>query len=182
MKNHKKRGSMTLEACMVVPIFIILMLAVNGLFLMFMGQQILSHTVIQSAKSMAYDPYASQRVTANEGDKLSDMFVDLFSYANGEFTSPEDWYKDGSFFSVSQVAEDRFFAFLGKDASTADTLLELVGVRGGRSGLDFSECKVEDGVLTYKVLYTQEFPMSTADFTSFKRELAVQVKLFEYIQ
>lgn len=180
MKNKNIRGSMTLEAAMVVPIFILLMLAVNGFFLMFMGQQVLSHTVIQSAKSMAYDPYASQRVTADEGDQLADMFVDLFSYANGDFTSPEEWYEDGAFFSVSQVAEDRFFAFLGKKGSQADTLLELVGVRGGHNGLDFSGCKVEDGVLTYKVTYTQEFPMTTADFTSFERELAVQVKLFEY--
>ena len=106
MKNKNMRGSMTLEAAMVVPIFILLMLAVNGFFLMFMGQQVLSHTVIQSAKSMAYDPYASQRVTADEGDQLADMFVDLFSYANGDFTSPEEWYEDGAFFSVSQVAEE----------------------------------------------------------------------------
>ena len=80
MKEHNnEKGTVTLEACIVVPMFITIMLALCGIFLLFMGQQIITHATIQSAKSMSFDPYATER-SASAGEKeLAQMFGDLFS-------------------------------------------------------------------------------------------------------
>lgn len=177
MKKQNNGGSITLEACMVVPLFIMLMLLVNGFFVMFMGQQIVSHTLIQSTKSLTYDPYSTQRIEGNEDDTLADMFADIFSYLNGEYTSSEPWYDEGD---PGEEVEARFLAFLGNDWGKANALLESVGVQGGCSGLDFSGSTVEEGILTVKLKYIQEFPLATADFTAFERELVLKVKLFQY--
>lgn len=177
--NKENRGSLTLEACMVVPMFILLMLLVNGFFVLFMGQQIMCHTLIQSAKSLAFDPYASQRVAANEEDELAEMFVDLFSFSEGNHTSTEQWYGEEAT-NLDEVVEERFVAYLKTTELRAESVLKQIGVKDGLDGLDFSECTLADGVLSMKVKYTQEFIFNAADLTSFERTLCVKVKLFEY--
>lgn len=177
----KNSGSITLEAAMVVPMFIILMLLVNGLFVMFMGQQIMSHTLIQSTKSMAFDPYSSQRVSANEEDSLADMFVDIFSFASGDHVSTDKWYEE-NLDNIDQVVEERYIAYLRNSQSDARELLDELGIKNGLDGLDFSGSTIEDGVLNVKMKYTQEFIFNAAGLTEFERELSVKVKLFEYTE
>lgn len=182
MKTKKSnRGSLTLEACMVVPMFIVLMLLVNGFFILFMGQQIVSHALIQSAKSLAFDPYASQRVASNEEDELADMFVDLFSFSEGNHVSTEEWYKEDTD-DLGDIVEERFIAYLKLTKSGTEKVLEQIGIKDGLDGLDFSECTLEDGILTIKLNYTQEFIFNAAGLTEFEREISVKVKLFEYTE
>ena len=182
MKKEKlNSGSITLEAAMVVPLFIILMLLVNGLFVMFMGQQIMSHTLIQSTKSMAFDPYSTQRVSANEDDDLADMFVDIFSFASGDYVSTDKWYEE-NLDNIDEVIEERFIAYFRNSRSDATVLLDEIGVKNGLNGLDFSGSTLEDGILTVKMKYTQEFIFNAAGLAEFERELSVKVKLFEYTE
>lgn len=179
-KKNNCSGSITLEAAMVVPFFIILMLLVNGFFVMFMGQQIMTHTLIQSAKSMAFDPYSTQRVAANAEDELADMFVDIFSFASGDHVSTDKWYDDANLDDLNEVVEERYIAYLKNSETDAKELLENIGVKDGLDGLDFSGCTLEDGILTVKLKYTQEFIFNAADLASFDRELSIKVKLFEF--
>lgn len=182
MKSKKNNsGVITLEAAIMVPMFIILMLLVNGIFIMFMGQQILSHTLIQSAKSMAYDPYSSQRVEANSEDKLADMFVDIFSFSDEGHVSTDKWYKE-NLDSIDNVIEERYTAYLKESRSNAQLLLEEIGVKNGISGLDFSGSSLENGILTVKLRYTQEFVFNAAGLAEFEREITVKVRLFEFIK
>lgn len=180
-KEKMNSGSITLEAAMVVPLFIILMLLVNGLFVMFMGQQIMSHTLIQSAKSLAFDPYSSQRVSANEEDSLADMFVDIFSFAGGDHVSTEKWYEE-NLDQIDEIIEERYIAYLKNSRSDAKVLLDEIGIKNGLNGLDFSGSSLADGVLTVKLKYTQEFIFNAAGLAEFERELSVKVKLFEYTE
>jgi hypothetical protein len=172
-----ENGVVTMEACIVVPAFVLLMLLMNGLFLMFMGQQIIAHAAVQSTKSLALDPYAIQRVEGNEQDQLADLFVDLFSVTSKNHTSTSKWYEG----DVADEVEDRFMAYLA-GSGKVDALLELVGVENGRNGLDFSGSTVEDGVLTVKIAYTQNFVYAASDLTSIDREITLKVKLFQYKQ
>ena len=176
-KIKDDNGVVTLEACIVVPVFVLLMLLVNGLFVMFMGQQIVTHVAIQSAKSLALDPYSVQRVAADKQDHLADMFVDLFTIGNGEFVSTDQWYMT----DVENTVQERFFAYLD-GSGDADKILEVIGIEGGSTGLDFSESTVQDGVLTLKIKYKQNFVYGTSDLTSIEREITLVVKLFEYKQ
>lgn len=178
MKNMKsEKGVVTMEAAIVVPIFVLLMLLMNGLFVMFMGQQIMAHTAIQSAKSLAMDPYSTQRVQADKQDHLADVFAKLFAMRHEEFVSTDEWYKSAD---VADMVEERFMAYLG-GSGDAEGLLDVIGVEGGSSGLDFSGSTLADGVLTMNIKYTQNFVYGTSDLTSIEREITMKVKLFEYI-
>lgn len=180
MKRRKSdSGSLTIEAAIMVPMFIMLMLLVNGLFVMFMGQQIMAHTLIQSAKSLAFDPYSTQRVAANEDDQLAEMFTDLFAFTGNGHVSTEPWYEDGAS-NVADIARARYIANLGESRTDVEELFDQIGVKNGFAGLDFSGTVIEDGVLKMKMKYTQEFLFDALDLGEFQRELSVSVKLFEY--
>lgn len=164
---------------MVVPLFIILMLLVNGFFILFMGQQIMCHAFVQSAKSLAFDPYASQRVAADEDDKLADLFVDVFTIGDGNFTYTGEWGDSGPD-DLPSVAAERFLAYVRPDEEAAENLLEYIGIKDGVDGIDFSESSVEDGVLTLKANYVQQFVFNAAGLTDIDRTLCVKVNLFQY--
>ena len=55
-----------------------------------------------------------------------------------------------------------------------------MGIKKGTAGLDFSESVVEDGVLTIKLKYEQEYVFNALDLASFDRESTARVKLFGY--
>lgn len=179
MKKRASRGALTVEAAIVVPLFIMLMLLINGVFVMFWGQQIMTNALIQCTKSLSFDPYSSQRVSEAESESLMGMISDLFSFASSNHTSTEQWYKEGG--DLEGVISDRFSAYLRSDKGDADALLESIGVEGGLGGLDFSGSKVENGVLTVQLTYTQNFVFDATGLGSFKRSISVQVNLFNYI-
>lgn len=181
MNNNENNGSITLEAAIMVPMFIMIMLFVNGLFVLFMGQQIMSHTLIQSAKSLAFDPYASQRVAADEDDKLAEMLIDIFSVVGGDYSSTAKWY-EGDSDDLESVIKERYVAYLGKDETGANELLEAVGVENGIDGLDFSGSTFDkdSGMLTVNLKYTQEYIFNAFDFASFGQEASIKVKVFSY--
>lgn len=178
MRNNANSGSISLEASIIVPMFIMLMLLVNGLFIMFMGQQIMTNTLVQSAKSLAYDPYSTQRVGDGASISLMAMFTDIFSVVGGDYTSTEEWYSDTD--DLEDIIAERFAVYLRSDRDAAEKLLANIGVENGIDGLDFSGSKVEDGVLTICLKYNQEYIFNTFGFASFERTMSVQVKLFTY--
>lgn len=180
MKKCNEKGTVTLEACIVVPIFIILMLLICGLFIMFMGRQMVSHAVIQAAKSMSFDPYYTERMDSNPQKELNELFGDLLSI-NDNYVSVRKWYSDDSS-KLSSVASDRVSAYLKEKGnySQVNSMLNTFGVVGGAGGLRFSDSKVEDGVLTLKVSYKQKFPLDATGLASFDRSITVKVRLFTW--
>lgn len=168
-------GSITLEAGIFVPFFVILMLLLNGAFILFMGQQIVSHTLIQTAKSMALDPYLTQRVEASDV-KLDDMLKDIAGMLGNGNYSTEDWYKNPA--GVGKVAKERYLKSLRENAYVGDELLKQLGVQDGIKGMDFSGSTVEDGMLTLKIRYEQRYIFNAWGLGTFHREIGVKVKLF----
>jgi uncharacterized repeat protein (TIGR02543 family) len=68
----------------------------------------------------------------------------------------------------------------GGNNTAVSKKLKLLGVRNGVNGLSFSESKVDNGVLTVKVDYKQDFPMDAFGLTGFDRSVMVKVKLFTW--
>lgn len=60
-KRKSEDGTISLEACIVVPIFIFLILFIYGFIVMFMGQQMISHSMLQSAESLSLDSYGTEK-------------------------------------------------------------------------------------------------------------------------
>ena len=176
-KQDKNAGVITLEAAILMPMFILLMLFLYAFFIFFMGQQIMSHAAIQAAKSLSFDPYA---VSRTDGNDLAGMIqgVSILAFS-GNYSSSTAWYTTERSSRLPQVAKDRFLAFL-PNQSDPDNLLQWLGVENGTSGLDFSGSAVEDGVLTLKIKYVQNFAFQVADLTSFDRVITLKVKLFQW--
>lgn len=174
----KERGSMTLEASIVVPIFISVMLLVNGFFIFFMGQQMMSNALIQSAKSLSYDPYATQRTESDDSNFIAELIptlYDAFNAGGGDYVLSNDWWEEAS---IEDVVKERFLLYLSPTDS--NDLLATFGIKNGIDGLDFSESEYADGVLTIKMKYTQEFVFNMLDLASFDDSMQVKVKMFEY--
>lgn len=175
-KQNRNAGVITLEAAIMMPLFILLMLFLYAFFIFFMGQQIMSHTAIQTAKSLSFDPYIVNRVN---DDDLATMIVDITEIFSGKYSSTDKWYTAERSDRLQGVAKDRFLAFL-PNQSDPDALLEWVGVENGTAGLDFSGSAVEDGVLTLKIQYVQNYAFKLADLTSFDRVITLKAKLFDW--
>lgn len=177
-KNSASRGSLTLEASIMVPLFIMLMLLVNGFFILFMGQQVMTNALVQSAKSLSFDPYSIERVDGAASSSLMTMFTDFFSFVGGNYTTTEKWYEETD--DLEDVIEERFIAYLRADERDAHALLETLGVENGIYGLDFSGSSVDGDVLTINLKYNQEYIFNTFGLGTMERELTVKVKLFTY--
>jgi len=177
-KKNRNEGSLTLEAAMVVPLFIMIMLALNGIFVLFMGQQVMVHAMVQSAKSLAYDPYTAQRIDDSETSGLAEMFSDIFSLGGGGRSSNDDWYKNQS--DVVSAVESRFATYLKDSESEASELLELIGVKGGFGGLDFSGTTLDGDILNVKLKYTQDYIYNAVGLASFEREINLKIRIFNY--
>lgn len=174
----KERGSMTLEASIVVPIFVSVMLLANGFFIFFMGQQMMSNALIQSAKSLSYDPYSIQRTNSDDANFIESLIpalYDMFNAGGGNYVSSEKWYEEEN---IEETVKERFVLYLSP--ADADDLLKTFGVKDGLAGLDFSESSYSDGILTVKMNYTQEFVFNMLGLASFDDSMQVKVKMFEY--
>ena len=184
VRYKRDSGVVSLEACIVLPIFVFLILFFYGFMFLFAGEQLVSHALIQSAVSLSLDSYAT--------DKLSDSSeVDLFmqdlfnsalvevAEADGEtsHSSSEKWYADQS--SVQSEVESRFISYLANgDRETANAKLDQFGVVNGIDGISFSECKVEDDVLTITIEYKQEYLMDAFGLLSYDRTKTITQKMW----
>lgn len=162
--NMKKNqsGSVTLETSIVLPIFIFVFLFIYGLFSVIGAQNQMTHTLVQTTKSMSLDSYLMENVeSAGEaGTKfwggLSDMVLDIVRLNNNEyFSSQTDWYKseDGN----PYIAEKRFIGYLtGGDEDAADQKLKDMGIVDGLDGVTFTT-KVEGEILTVTIKYEIQY-------------------------
>lgn len=181
--KKNENGVISLEACIVIPIFVFLIIFVYGFILFFSGQQLISHAVIQSSESLSLDSYATEKVNLSDEDEISsdEVFAVLYGKAmqfdSENFSSSKKWYNDSS--TVPQTAKDRFVGFLSDgDTDEANDLLENFGIVGGLNGLDFSSSRVENGKLIINIKYKQEFIFNFQGYAAFDREITHTSKMW----
>lgn len=153
-------GSLSLEACISVMFFLILMLLVAGFFRMFMAQNMTAHAALETAESLSLDAYAAKKM-GNE--KITDLSVEsvngfvngLFDYFDDDdFFSYNDWYSDKTDEELASAVKRRFVAYIsGGDEEEADQLLSRLNVKDGLKGIDFSESCVKDDILYVNIKY-----------------------------
>lgn len=167
MKKGDQSGVITLEACISVLSFILLMFFLSGLFLMFMAQNAIAHTMLQSAQSMSLDAYATSKIreytgsTGSVGNYLGSFTLSLFgsSSTNPAFVSEDAWYEEGSA-TIHTTVKNRFVGYLtGGDEAAANKLLKQMNVVDGLEGIDFSASNVTNGTLNVVLKYKLEYNM-----------------------
>lgn len=184
VRYKRDSGVVSLEACIVLPIFVFLILFFYGFMFLFAGEQLVSHALIQSAVSLSLDSYATDKLS--DSSEVDSFMQDLFNSAlvevaeaDGEtsHSSSEKWYADQS--SVQSEVESRFISYLANgDRETANAKLDQFGVVNGIDGISFSECKVEDDVLTITIEYKQEYLMDAFGLLSYDRTKTITQKMW----
>ena len=166
MKKSAERGAITLEACVSVLSFLILMLFLSSLFVMFMAQNVTSHAILQTAQSLSLDAHLIESLikqedgkVANLSDQVSDFVAKLFgsSEENPYFVTDSRWY-NGDSTLIAEAVETRFVGYLsGGDETKADELLTNMNVVDGLDGIDFSQSYVQDNTLYIVLQYELEY-------------------------
>lgn len=163
-KSKSSKGAISLEACIAVPLFIFIMMFFNGIMLMFFGEHMISHALIQSAESLSLDPFATQRVGSTsfaEAESIATFLYGAIVDADPYFASTDKWYENNDD-TMREAVKKRFIGYLGGDESQnpetkADTFLKFFGVQNGLDGMDFSATQLDGNKLTIVVKYRQNY-------------------------
>lgn len=105
-RRTNKNGSVSLEACIVVPIFMFLMLFVYSFFMIFTAQNSISHALLQSSQSVSLDPHKTEKIGVASGEipgSVIDALVELLESDDTNFKSDSKWYATDSGFSEAKV-------------------------------------------------------------------------------
>ncbi|MGN0316844.1 MAG: hypothetical protein ACI4E1_02800 [Lachnospira sp.] len=176
--SRNNSGSITLEACIVLTLFIFFVLTLYSFFMVFEIQGKISTTLLQCSQSLSLDSFNIDKTYV---DFDEDEELDAFPYLVDKLgmqksiineknvTRNNQWYKEPSSASenseLQRVIKDRFIAYLtaeGTDSAAKD-LLEQFRIEDGISGLDFSESKIDDNnnlviKVKYRVNYVFDCP------------------------
>ena len=165
MRKSSQRGAITLEACISVLSFLVLMLILSSLFVMFMAQNVTAHVTLQAAQSLSLDAYRIEKLMKEDGkmgtvsDNLAQMVAKVTgsSSDNPYYVTDNRWY-NGDAAQISKTVKTRFVGYLtGGDEIKADEKLKSLNIAGGLSGLDFSESYVSDHTLYIVLKYKLEY-------------------------
>lgn len=182
-KRNWSKGSITIEACVALTLFMFLILTLYSFFYVFEAQMKIKLNLIRTAESMSVDPFVSSRVdkaTLGHDATISDFLSSLSLYLvtkNDSFVSEGTWYKEfdskednvikaqneyqKNQADLGNVAKTRFVALYngGDEAAMVQSLNKLRVVDGN---VDLSESVMENGnlklVASYKLKYLFDYP------------------------
>lgn len=182
--RKKQRGSVTLETCLVLPIFFFLIMGIYGLFWVFTAHNEVTHALVQSSRSLSLDPYLNEKISspdlaANEfWGSLSDIFIDYVRTSNDEsFTSRHKWYESAGS-QADRVAKDRFVGyFAGGDKDAADERLRTLGVVNGLEGITI-KTEVEGEMLTLTISYKIQYIFDAFDLGKIPMKQSIKARLW----
>lgn len=171
-KVNNDKGAITLEACVSVLSFLVLMLLLSSLFVFFMAQNTIAHTLLQTSDSLSIDYYAKEHIGTGGAGSVSEVVVSVMNFIGDLFGIAQD---DPSFVGkddltavseseLSSIIKTRFVGYLaGGNESEADKLLKKMNVVEGLAGLDFSLSHVEDGIIYINLKYKLEYDFNIWD-------------------
>lgn len=174
-------GSVTLEACIAVPLFVLLIVFIYGFMFLFAGEQIVNHALIQSAESLSLDSYAAEIIDDTSDPNIKNKIINMYNSSlsgNEDYASEEKWYKNPD--TVQTEVKKRFVAYLASgDNDYATSVLETFGIKEGLKGINFTECKVTDeNDLVISITYEQEFLFNFNGLASVSRTKDITQKMW----
>lgn len=182
-RTQNDTGVVSLEACIVLPIFFFLILFFYGFMFLFAGEQIVNHALMQSAVSLSLDSYSVDKLS--DSTNVDKMLQSALDYVMQEDDTPhssrEKWYESAA--DTQQEVRERFVSYVANgDEEYASRKLEQFGIVGGLDGISFFECKVEgtdrDKVLTITIEYEQKYIMDAFGLLSYDREKTITQKMW----
>lgn len=202
IKEKDENGTISLEAAIMMPIFIIVIMLIYGIMLMFSGQQLINHALIQSSESLSIDSYAGEiKYDSNSGNR--DLAYDVYksfvisngnlldslgSTLNGNdisnFSTNKKWYNPETASEKKDmipIVQRRFIGYLTNEKDInqgkeqAKNILEKYGIK---DGIDFS-VEIKDKTLIIKAKFKQDFIFDFHGLASFDREIVTNVRMWQ---
>ena len=190
-KEKHNDGSIIIETSIVLPLFMFMFLFIYGLFGVVRTQNIVTHSLFQSSKSLSLDPYLTEHVTSmSEADTFwsscGDIILDEFVRLNNSkyFSSKTNWYDSSATAyynnsSSNELAKNRFIGyFSGGDEKVADEKLKALGVVNGLDGIKV-EMKVSGDDMTIKLNYEIQIWFDMFDLGKIPIEQEVTARLWK---
>ncbi len=195
MKKHLKerksrKGMVTLETAIFLPIFFFIFFAIFGVFGVILARHQVRHACIQTAKSLSHDSFLTEQFDPRDKEKGQEFYTSFGSLANtfirwiiddgGYYTSREKWYTTSNSSDGKDIIKKRFVGFLagGKD-DDAKKYLKNLGIKDGLDGITF-EYWVENGELTLKVDYTVQYWFKCFGAENIPMSHTIKTKMWGY--
>lgn len=204
VKKNNDNGTISLEAAIMMPMFMFIILFLYGLILMFSGQQLINHASIQSTQSLSIDSYAGDSVKYDKNNESISLVynlyqalvsydgsmnlldnLNLYNKDNSNFQTNIKWYNPGTNTDKPlPVIKRRFIGYLtnNKDITEgekeADDILKKYGIKGGIDSLDFSGSEINGKDLIINVKFKQDFIFNFNGFASFDREITLRARMW----
>ena len=174
--KSEHNGSIALEACVVVTMFLFLFLFLYSFFILFAAQNSIAHAISETSQSLALDAYAQEKLTQDDKNAIPDSIGSFLGEkiyqvtSDGPpFASDSKWYNAGG--NVEAAVKQRFIAYYGNGSeSAADERLKSMKVVGGLSGLDFSESKVVGEDIQVIVKYDLDYAFNAFGLIEINKE------------
>lgn len=179
-------GSIVLEACITVPVFLMFVLSMYGLITVFFAQNLMGHVLLQSAESLALDAYATDKLTdeLSMGASIRQFSDQLFGTApaNSAFFSRERWFDRKAGATArdwEQAVKTRFVGYIARgDTGTADELLRTLRITDGLEGVSFEGSNIVGSDLYIRATYQIEYFFNPFDMGKFKTSQQVCVRMW----
>lgn len=186
MHEKREKGAITLEACVSVFMFLILMLLLAGLFKLFIAQNVTAHVLLQTSQSLSLDAYMSEELGTEDIGSVGDFIKKLFVGVSGtdhNFVAYEKCYDEDSGQVHADEIKKRFVGYLtGGDESAADDFLKDMKVADGLSGLDFSKSYVENNTLHLVLQYELEYDANIWEMDNVEVQQTTCSKLWKNLE
>lgn len=178
--KKEESGSMTLEAAIILPLFIFIFLSIFGMFGMVSARHQVTRALLQTSKSLSLDPYLMEKLKTQQGHvpTVEEALTGFMrSGANDQyFDTKQKWYSgDGS-----AVAKKRFIGFLtnGTEPGTGGVdPLKSLGVENGLGGVEI-KATVSGSELTLTAKYKLKFVFDIFKLQGMQVENTVVSKLW----
>ena len=174
--KKKEQGILTVEASIVLTLFLLFVLFLFSFARMYRAQNMISHATMQSADALALESYIREVAhdeDASEIIKLGNQLSGLTSLSEESFTSLRAA-------DIPKLAKEKFAVAISSSEANADAILKKLGVKGGLSGVDFSVSKMDldsNDVIVY-ANYTLELQFPVFGFSEINVTKAARAKTF----
>ena len=165
-KRKNRKGTVTLETAIFLPIFFFIFFAIFGVFGVILARHQVRHACIQTAKSLSHDSFLTEQFDTRDESKGELLYKSISSLAetfirwvfdNTSYSTIDKWYTSSNTSSGQDIVKNRFIGFLaGGNKDDADKYLQNLGVKNGVDGITF-QYWVANGELTLQVDYTVQY-------------------------
>ncbi len=165
-KRKNRKGTVTLETAIFLPIFFFIFFAIFGVFGVILARHQVRHASIQTAKSLSHDSFLTEQFDTRDESKGELLYKSISSLAetfirwlfdNSYYSTIDKWYTSSNSASGQDIVKKRFIGFLaGGNKDQADKYLQTLGVKNGIDGITI-QYWVANGELTLQVDYTVQY-------------------------